>query len=91
MASGAFQISQAGRYSSLTVCSSPSLCSSVFGYSKVNVLDSALVTAQLRRQPVDVSYLDYKNYLHFETPLVIVWLGGHTICIKPTRYKQVSA
>ena len=57
MASGAFQISQAGRYSSLTVCSSPSLCSSVFGYSKVIGLDSALGTAQLRRQPVDVSLL----------------------------------
>ena len=57
MASGALQVSQAGRYSSLPVCSSSSLCSSVFGYHKVNVLDSALVTAQMHRQPVDVSLL----------------------------------
>ena len=52
-----FPISQAGRYSSLPVCISPSLCSSVFGYHKVNVLDSALVTAQMHRQPLDVSLL----------------------------------
>lgn len=51
-----FPISQAGRYSNLPVCSSP-LCSSVFGYRKVNVLDSALVTAQMCRQPLDVSLL----------------------------------